>query len=201
MRRTSAGGEPCGTVRAWFLKGSFARPEGTLHSSRLMGLLVGVAARLLSFWVNHSSTNTAACCSSFRSLGVKARLRSLSRSTRARERSPLRPGGVEHLLVVEAAFWLGHRNCMGVFVHADRPVAQPLAEAARGVARRLVRKRCLALNGLPPRRPVLTNSTIQLVPTHSSRMCSGASFARSVQVMSRPRTSPGLPQMRGSILA
>ncbi len=39
-----------------------------------------------------------------------------------------------------------------------------------GAMRRLVRKRCFALNGLPSRVPVVTTSTIQLVPTHSWRL-------------------------------
>ncbi len=40
----------------------------------------------------------------------------------------------------------------------------------------------LAVTGVP----VVLTSTIQLVPLQASRMCSGACFARSVQVMSRP---------------
>ena len=43
-----------------------------------------------------------------------------------------------------------------------------------------------ARKGLPSRVPVAVISTIQLVPLQPSRMCSGACFARSVQVMSRP---------------
>ena len=37
-----------------------------------------------------------------------------------------------------------------------------------------------------PQLPVALTSTIQLVPIQASLMCSGASLARSVQVMSRP---------------
>ena len=44
----------------------------------------------------------------------------------------------------------------------------------------------MARNGLPSRVPLVFISTIQLVPLHVSRMCSGASFARRAQVMSRP---------------
>jgi hypothetical protein len=38
----------------------------------------------------------------------------------------------------------------------------------------------------PDQVPLVLTSTIQLVPLHVWRMCSGASFARRVQVMSRP---------------
>ena len=40
--------------------------------------------------------------------------------------------------------------------------------------------------GLAPPGASVTTSTIQLVPNQAERMCSWASFARSVQVMSRP---------------
>jgi hypothetical protein len=40
--------------------------------------------------------------------------------------------------------------------------------------------------GLLSRVPVARTSTIQLVPIQVSLMCSGACFARSIQVMSRP---------------
>ena len=46
--------------------------------------------------------------------------------------------------------------------------------------------RWVARKGLPSLLPSETTSTIQLVPIHSARMCSGASLARSVQVMVRP---------------
>ena len=43
-----------------------------------------------------------------------------------------------------------------------------------------------AWKGLPSRVPLVATSTIQLVPLQSSRMCCGASLARTVQVMSCP---------------
>jgi hypothetical protein len=46
-------------------------------------------------------------------------------------------------------------------------------------------KQMAGVEGGPFRSPVVTTSTIRLVLSHSSRMCPGASFASSVQVMSR----------------
>lgn len=54
------------------------------------------------------------------------------------------------------------------------------------MVRRLVRNRCVARKGLPPLLPLATTFTIQLVPTQSALMVSGASLARSAEVMSRP---------------
>ena len=52
---------------------------------------------------------------------------------------------------------------------------------------RLVKQyRRVAQKGLPSRLPVAANSTIQLVPLQAWRMCAGACFARSIQVMLRP---------------
>ncbi len=47
-------------------------------------------------------------------------------------------------------------------------------------------KEVYGVERLPSRVPVVTTSTIQIVPRQTGRMCSGASFARGVQVMSRP---------------
>jgi hypothetical protein len=57
---------------------------------------------------------------------------------------------------------------------------------AFGVVSRLVCKRCRWREGLPARLPLTTSSMIQLLPGQASVMKSGASFARSVQVLSRP---------------
>ena len=57
---------------------------------------------------------------------------------------------------------------------------------ASGVVRRLLRNRWVAQKGLLPRVPVPRTSTSQLVPIRVSVMCSGACFASSVQMMSRP---------------
>jgi hypothetical protein len=54
------------------------------------------------------------------------------------------------------------------------------------VVRRLVRKRWVARKGFSSRLPIAATSTIQLVPIQASLMGSGACYARSVQVMSRP---------------
>jgi len=47
-------------------------------------------------------------------------------------------------------------------------------------------KQMSGTEGLAVTGPVAANSTIQLVPLQASRMCAGACFARSVQVMLRP---------------
>jgi hypothetical protein len=61
-----------------------------------------------------------------------------------------------------------------------------LCSSASGVVRRLVMNRFVALNGLPSRVPVAITSAIQLVPCQLALMCSGASLALKVQLMSRP---------------
>lgn len=47
---------------------------------------------------------------------------------------------------------------------------------ASGDLRWLERKRCLALNGLPSRIPLVMTATIKFVPSLASRNCSGASL-------------------------
>ncbi|MCX5954479.1 MAG: hypothetical protein NTZ40_13520 [Cyanobacteria bacterium] len=58
--------------------------------------------------------------------------------------------------------------------------------SAFGVVRRLVSNKWEAWKDLPSRVPVAVASRIQLVPIKDSLMCFGASFARSVQLMSSP---------------
>ena len=58
----------------------------------------------------------------------------------------------------------------------NAPAPRISRSRASGVVRRLVRNKCLALNGLPSRLPLATSSTIQAVPGQSTLMCSGASY-------------------------